>query len=112
MNSIVGTDQEVGATAGKLCRRGQHQLAHARPVASIDALHVLGERARVHRDVGMIVRAEQRRPFDAHRPITKRRAFGGAGNDTDMLRHAVECTSQFWKRCPYWVIMAPPDLSG
>ena len=66
---------------------GEHQFAHALPVAAIKAFHVLGERVRVHRDLGMIVRAEKLRAFHADGPITKRCAFGGAGNNADVLGH-------------------------
>ena len=48
---------------------------------------VLGERVRVHRDLGMRVRAEKLRAFHADGPIAERRALGGAGDDTDVLRH-------------------------
>src|ERR1700694_1184380 len=87
MNSIVGADQNIGATLRKLVGRGEHQVAHALPVASIDAFHVRTERVRVHRDFRMVVRPEQLRAFDADSPITKRCAFGGASDDTELLRH-------------------------
>src|SRR5712691_6380258 len=49
--------------------------------------HVLGERVRMHRDFGMIVVAEKVRAFHVDGSITKRRAFGGAGNDTNVVGH-------------------------
>jgi hypothetical protein len=33
----------------------------------------------------MVVRTEKLRAFDADGPITKRRAFGGAGDNSDVL---------------------------
>src|ERR1700726_3858826 len=42
---------------------------------------------RMHRDLGMRVRPEKLRPFDADGPITKSGAFGGAGNDTYVIEH-------------------------
>src|SRR2546422_11726697 len=42
---------------------------------------------RVHRALRMIVRAEKLRAFYANGPITKSCAFGGAGNNTDVLGH-------------------------
>ena len=47
----------------------QNQLAAARPVIGIDAIHVLRERDGMHRDFGMIVRAEGRRALDANGPV-------------------------------------------
>src|SRR4029453_7270568 len=67
--------------------RGEHQVAHAVPIIAIDALHVLGERARVHRDLGMIVRAEKIGALDTDGPIAEGGSFSGAGNETDVVRH-------------------------
>src|ERR1700680_1446904 len=87
MDGVVGADQEISADFREFVCGGEHQLAHSRPVAAVDAFHVLGERVCVHRDFGMIVRAEELRAFNADSPITKSGAFGGAGNDTDMVGH-------------------------
>lgn len=45
------------------------------------------KRMRVHRDLGMIVRAEKLRAFHANGAIAKSCAFGGAGNNTDVVGH-------------------------
>src|SRR6267143_211189 len=42
----------------------------------------------MHRDFGVIERPEELRPLQTHGPIAKRRALGGAGDDSDMPRHA------------------------
>jgi hypothetical protein len=42
----------------------------------------------------MIVRAEQLRAFEADGPITQCRALGGAGDDSNMLRHATKSTAE------------------
>ena len=92
MDGVVGADQEIGADFRELICGGEHQLAHALPIAAVDAFHVIGERMRVHRDLGMSVRAEKLRAFHADGPITKRRAFGGAGNNTDVAKHGFDLT--------------------
>ena len=94
MDGVVGADQEVGADARELVRRGEHQLANARPVAAVDALHVIRERVRVHRDFRVGVRAEQRRALRADGPIAERRAFGGAGHDADVVGHDADVDGQ------------------
>jgi hypothetical protein len=40
----------------------------------------------------MIVRAEKLSAFHADGPIAKCRAFGGASNNTDMVRHDIDFT--------------------
>src|SRR5260370_25889689 len=84
MHGVVGTDQENGTYFRELICGGEHQLTFTLPVVTVDASHVLGERVRVHRDLGMIVRAEKLHAFYADGPITKSCAFGGAGNNTDV----------------------------
>ena len=87
MDRVIGANQEIRTDVRELICRGEHQLTHALPVAAVNAFHILGERMRVHRDFRMIVRAEKLRAFYANGPITKSRAFGGAGNNTDVLGH-------------------------
>src|SRR5260370_41445638 len=87
MHGVVGTDQENGTYFRELICGGEHQLTFTLPVVTVDASHVLGERVRVHRDLGMIVRAEKLHAFYADGPITKSCAFGGAGNNTDVAGH-------------------------
>ena len=71
----------------ELVRGGEHQLAHAPPVAAVDALHVRGERGRVHRDFGVVVRAEERGALHADGPVAEGGALCGAGDDADVLCH-------------------------
>ena len=87
MDGIVRADQEIGTDFREFICRGEHQLTHALPVAAVDVFHVLGERVRMHRDFGMIVRPEELRPFHADGSITESCPFSGAGNDSDVLRH-------------------------
>jgi hypothetical protein len=42
---------------------------------------------RVHGDIGMIMRTQQLRAFDADRAVAKRRALGRTGDDADVLSH-------------------------
>ena len=88
MDGVVGADQEIGTGFRKLVRGGEHQLTHALPVAAVDAFHVLRERVRVHRNLGMGMPTEKLRAFHADRPITKSRTFGGAGDNADVIGHA------------------------
>ena len=76
MDGVVRADQKIGTNFRELIRGGEHQLTHALPVAAVDAFHVLGERVRVHRDLGMSVRAKKLRAFHADGPITKGCALG------------------------------------
>ena len=84
---VVRADEEIGADGRELRCRREHQLAHARPVAPVDARHVVGERVRMHRDLGMRVRAKQRRAFQANGSIAQGGALSGTGNDADVTRH-------------------------
>lgn len=87
VNGVVGAYQEISADLRELVRRGKHQLAHAWPIVAIQAFHVLGKRGRVHRDLGMRVRAQQSRALHTDGPITQRRPFGGAGDNANVLGH-------------------------
>ena len=87
MHCVVGADQEIGTDFCEFICRREHQLTHALPISAVDALHVLAKRVRVHRDLGMIVGAEKLRAFHADGSITKRRALGGAGNNTNVVEH-------------------------
>jgi hypothetical protein len=49
--------------------------------------HVLGERVRMHRDLGMAIGAESLRAFDADRAITESRAFRRTPDDSDVSGH-------------------------
>ena len=56
VNGVIRADQEIGADLRELVCGGESQLAHALPAIAVEALHVLGERVRVHQDLGMSVR--------------------------------------------------------
>jgi hypothetical protein len=43
----------------------------------------------MHGHLRMIVRTKQFRSFGADGPVTEGRAFGGTGDDADVLRHEV-----------------------
>src|SRR5205814_10317154 len=62
--------------------RCEHQLADAFPIVAIDALHVVGKRRRMHRNLRMTIST-----FDADGPIAERSALGSAGDDSDVLDH-------------------------
>ena len=81
--------EKIRANLRQLVRRRQHQLAHSLPVVAIDALHVLAQRVRMHRHFRMTVRAHQLRAFDTDRAIAERSAFGGAGDDADVVGYGV-----------------------
>jgi|SRR4051812_27154083 len=93
---VVGADQKGRADRRQLVARCEHQLAHAAPVAAMDACHVVGERMRVHRHFGMRVRAKQRSTFGADRSIAKRGTLGRAGNNADLRWHQPAGKSQSW----------------
>ena len=84
---VLSADQEIGTDFREFICRGEHQLTYVLPIAAVDVFNVLGERVRLHRDLGMIVGAEKVRAFHADGSITKRRAFGGAGNNTNVVGH-------------------------
>jgi hypothetical protein len=88
----------------------QDQLADALPVVSIKTLHVLCKGVRMYGNLGMRVRAEKLRAFDAEGPITKSGAFGGAGNHTYMVEHESPVRDDRTQLCPQsW---AAPSREG
>jgi hypothetical protein len=94
MEGVVGADQESGPDPRELARGGEHQLTDPLPVVAVEASHVLGERRRMHRDLGMGVRAEKPSAFHADGPIAKSGTFGGARNDTDVVGHGWRTSSK------------------
>jgi len=50
-------------------------------------LHVIAERMGVHGDFRMRVRTHELRAFHANGSIAERRAFGGAGDNSDVSGH-------------------------
>jgi hypothetical protein len=55
-------------------------------------LHVRGQRVRVHRHFRVGMCAQMLRALHADSAIAKRRAFGGAGNNPNVLGHDSERT--------------------
>jgi hypothetical protein len=63
VDGVVGADQDLGTRGRELAGRREHQVGHALPVIGFEAVHVVGQRRRVHRHLGVRVRAEPlRRP--------------------------------------------------
>src|SRR5450631_3876186 len=98
MYGVVGADQKIGADCRKLIGGREHEFTHTLPVAAVDALHVLGERVRMHRHLGMSVRAQKLRAFHADRAIAQRRTFSGASYDANVLGHEA-CQAMFYAYC-------------
>ena len=86
---LSGQIRKSAPVLASLCADESISSADAQPVTAVDALHVLGERVRMHRDLGMIVLTEQVCALHADSAVTQRCAFGGAGDDPDVLRHVV-----------------------
>ena len=76
MDRVVGTDQEIRSNVRELAGRREHQLANALQVPAVQAIHVFGERVRMHRHFGMCMWTEKLCAFRADGPIAKRSAFG------------------------------------
>jgi hypothetical protein len=85
VDGVVGADEKIGTDLCKLVGGGEHEFGYSAPVVAVDVFHVLGEGVRVHRDFGMIVWAQELRAFDADGSIAESCAFGGAGDDADVL---------------------------
>jgi hypothetical protein len=58
MNSIVRADKHLGTRVHQLRRRQEQQLTDFIPSIVLDVAHVLCERVRMHRDLGVVVGAE------------------------------------------------------
>src|SRR5271167_230929 len=87
MNGVIGRDEEFGSSPGQLVGRGKHEVSDALPVIPIDKLHVLGKTVGVHAHLRMLVAAHQGGRFTTDGAIAQRRAFGTAGDNSDMLWH-------------------------
>ncbi|HYR84899.1 MAG TPA: hypothetical protein VE422_12535 [Terriglobia bacterium] len=57
------------------------------------------------------MRSEKLRAFYTNGPITKSRAFGGAGNNTDVLRHDSILIQASWK-LPGLIVELPGLVTG
>src|SRR2546430_8517873 len=88
VDRIVRADEEISARFGELVDGGPHQFPDPGARVPFEALRVPGERVGVQRDFGMIERSQQLRAFQTHSQVAKPRALGGAGDDSDVPRHA------------------------
>ena len=87
MNRVVGTDQAARLPAPTSLLADSKNIApHLRSHSSrsINRWYAL-KRKVVQRHLGMRVRTEQRRTFEADRPIAERGPFGADGHDADMF---------------------------
>src|SRR6476659_2345227 len=87
MERVVGANKKIGIDFREFFGGGQHKLAHATPVAAVDASHIISERVSMHRYFRMRVRAEKVGTFHANGPIAERRPFGGGADDPNVLWH-------------------------
>jgi hypothetical protein len=73
------------------------------PPAGVDVLHVPTQGVRVHRHLGMAMRAEEHRPFGADRAIAEGRALGADGDDANVpgVRHLVADSTRRDGGCGY-----------
>src|ERR1700722_18936528 len=88
VDGCVRADEKTGADFGQFISGRQHQLPHTPPVIAVDTLHVVSQRVRVQRDLGMLMRPKQLRAFLADGTIAKRGAFRRAGNESNVLSHS------------------------
>jgi hypothetical protein len=97
---VIRADEKVGSDFGQFIGGRKHQLPHTPPVIAVDTLHVVSQRVRVQRNLGMFVRTEQLRASLANGAITKSGSFGGAGNDSNVLGHGlIPCSDSKMERC-------------
>jgi hypothetical protein len=87
VNCVDWSNQKICSRPGQLFRGRKHEFRDPRPVAGVDALHIIGEVMAVHRHFGMTVRAQQFRAFDADGAIAERCSFRAASDDADVERH-------------------------
>ncbi len=86
MNSVVGANQNLRSRADQLGRRLEQHRAYFAPFVTIDQPLIFTQRKVMQRHLGMRVRTEQRRAFEAYRPIAKRGPFRADGHDADMFQ--------------------------
>jgi hypothetical protein len=85
MDGVVGADQQLGAGPAELVGRYEEEASRLVPPAPFDVAHVLGQRVRVQRDLGVIVGAEHRGSFRADRAIAQRGPLGAHRDDSHVL---------------------------
>src|SRR5579862_853107 len=88
VNGVVGADKKISAARGELAGRFEHPFRYALPISAVDAIHIVGERMGVERHFGMGMRSHPLGTFHANRTVAESCAFGGAANDSNVLRHA------------------------
>ena len=84
MSRVVRADQKLSARPHRNVRRCQQEPPRVLPAICFDVAHVLRQRIRMHRDLRMIVRTQQRCALDTYRPIAQRRAFSADGDNSDV----------------------------
>ena len=77
VDHVVRANEEIGTASRELVRGRQHHFTRALPIGAVHTLHLIRERVRVHRHLGMTVRAEQLRALHADGPIAESRVFVG-----------------------------------
>jgi hypothetical protein len=85
VNRVIRTDEEVGAGASELFRRGHHEFSDSRPVILVDKLDVFSEGVRVHRDFRVFMGSHEFGAFETDRAIAEGGSFRAAGDDADVL---------------------------
>ena len=85
MDGVVGANQNLRPGADQPGRRLEHHRADLGPFVTIDQPLIFTQREVVQRHLWMRVRTEQRRTFEAYRPIAKRGSFRADGHDADMF---------------------------
>jgi hypothetical protein len=87
MNGVVGANQNLRAGPDQLGRRLEQHRADSGPFVAIDQPLIFTPRKVMQRDLGVRVWTEQRRAFEANRPIAKRGPLRADGHDADMFHH-------------------------
>ena len=87
VNGIVRADEEIGAHAGQLVGRGQHQRANAGHVAALQTGNVFCQIGRAHGHFRMAMTAHHFASLDTNCAIAKCGALGGTGDDAGVRHH-------------------------
>ena len=94
MGGVVRADQEIRAGPLERRHRTEQELADRLPIAGLHRTHVLGERDRVQRDLGVAVPPEERGALDAERPVAQRGALRADSHDPDVPGHSFRGSSR------------------
>lgn len=87
MDRVIGADQKVSSDISELVSRIKHQVPDTQPVTPIHIRDVIGERRRMHGNLGMRVRSEQLRTLQTDGAIAKSCTFSRTANDSNVLSH-------------------------